>query len=122
MDYGIREGFEQGHLDVDFTSVRHSKVQNEPHELIDEWGDDRDSTWERMAQLNERRRMSSSEQNGKGLSVRRNLGVFSRSSPANRWNTLVALWVCGTTEQKHFRTTNVQWIRQCGLSSRCGDS
>ena len=53
MDHGIREGFKQGHLDVDFTSIRHSKVQNEPHELIDEWGDDSDSAWERLAQLNE---------------------------------------------------------------------
>src|SRR6266853_1679270 len=52
---GKREGFKQGHLDVDFTSIRHSKVQNEVHELIDEWGDDSDSAWERLAQLNVRR-------------------------------------------------------------------
>src|SRR2546426_2959478 len=69
MDHGIREGFKQGHLDVDFTSIRHSKVQNEPHELIDEWGDESDSAWERLAQLNVRGRMISAGQKRERVSV-----------------------------------------------------
>jgi hypothetical protein len=46
VDYGIGEGFMEGHLDVDLASVRIPKVQNELHELIHKWGDARDLTWE----------------------------------------------------------------------------
>ncbi len=34
VDYGIRSGFAESHLDVDLASFRTSKLQNEAHELI----------------------------------------------------------------------------------------
>jgi hypothetical protein len=34
MDHGVRKDFTQGCLDIDLASIRRSKVQNEPHELI----------------------------------------------------------------------------------------
>jgi len=37
------------HFDVDFSTIGSSKLQNEPHKLIDEWGNDRYLTWERLA-------------------------------------------------------------------------
>ncbi len=30
--------------------------------------------------------------------------------------------LCGLLEREYFRTINVQWIGQWGLSSRCGSS
>jgi hypothetical protein len=36
MDYGIRKGFPESHLDVDLAFIRASKFQNETHELIHE--------------------------------------------------------------------------------------
>jgi hypothetical protein len=46
VDHCIRQGLKQGHLDVAFTSIRDSKLKNEPNELIDEWGHHRDPTWQ----------------------------------------------------------------------------
>jgi hypothetical protein len=62
VHHGIREGFMQRHLNVSLATIRRSKIQNEPHELIREWGNGRDFTWERLAHLNEGSRMRISRQ------------------------------------------------------------
>lgn len=46
VDNRIRKGFTQSRLNLDFAPIHVSKVLNEPHELIDEGRDGRDSTWE----------------------------------------------------------------------------
>ena len=37
MDYCVRKGFTQSQFNFDLASVRVSKVQDEPYELINEW-------------------------------------------------------------------------------------
>ena len=60
MDHGVRKGFTQGYLDIDLASIRRSKVQNEPHQLINKWRDDADLTRKRLPQFNKRSRMRTS--------------------------------------------------------------
>jgi hypothetical protein len=62
VDHGIRQGFTKSRLDVDLASIRASKLQNKAHELINELGDGHDSAWERLSQLDEKNRMSISQQ------------------------------------------------------------
>src|SRR6266849_9609450 len=50
------------------------------------------------------------------------IGGFSRSIPANLWDTVVAIWSAGIPSENHFRTINVQWIGQWGLFSGCSSS
>src|SRR4029077_4012588 len=69
VNHCIRQGLKQGHLDVDFSSIPHSKVQNKAHELFSEWRDGRNRTWERLSQLDERCRMTISRQKRERLSV-----------------------------------------------------
>jgi hypothetical protein len=69
VDHGIRQGFMQSHLDVTFAPIHASKVQNEAYELISEWRDGRNFTWERLSQLDEGSRMSISRQKRERLSV-----------------------------------------------------
>ena len=57
-----------------------------------------------------------------GLRYWRKRGVFSRSRPANLKDIVVAMWVCGTPQRKHFRTINVQSIGAMRSFSRCGSS
>ena len=59
----------------------------------------------------------------KPLARWRKLGVFSRFSPANLWDTVATAWrlrgdcvvSAELQSEKHFRTINVQWIGQWGL-------
>src|SRR5580704_3062631 len=69
VHHSIRKGFVQSRLNVDLASIRHSKVQNEPHELFSEWRDGRNFTWERLSQLDEGSRMTISRQKRERLSV-----------------------------------------------------
>jgi hypothetical protein len=62
VDHCIRKGFMQGHFNVGLATIHASKVHNEAHELIREWGNGRDFTWERLAHLNEGNRMTISRQ------------------------------------------------------------
>jgi hypothetical protein len=62
VDHGIRKSFMQRHLNVSLATIRVSKAQNEAQELIREWGNGRDFTWERLAHLNEGNWMTISRQ------------------------------------------------------------
>jgi hypothetical protein len=73
VDYGIRKGFTECHLDVDLASILVSKLQNEAHELIRKYRDGGDFTWERLSQLDEGNRMSISRQEGERLIVNHSL-------------------------------------------------
>ncbi|HEX8894084.1 MAG TPA: hypothetical protein VF783_12210, partial [Terriglobales bacterium] len=67
MDHGVRKGFTQGCLDIDLASIRRSKMQNEPHQLIYKWRDDPDLTRKRPPQFNERSRMKVSGRDNETL-------------------------------------------------------
>jgi hypothetical protein len=62
VDHGVRKSFMQRHLNVSLATIRASKLENEAHELINEWGDSRDFAWERLAHINEGNRMTISRQ------------------------------------------------------------
>src|SRR5882724_6518770 len=62
VGHSIRKRFMQRHLNVSLAGIRASKVENEPHELINEWRDGRDFTCERLSHLDKGNRMTISRQ------------------------------------------------------------